>query len=403
MWITPVTWAASRLGPTIYYLSMNLQSLLVCSDDRTVRVLRQVLDELEIGVEHCAHPPPAAKKLARQTFEAVIVDCTAEHSLSLLKSVHEGQHNKKSVAVAIIDQETALRRAFEMGAHFVIYKPISCERAKSSFRAAKALMKRERRRSLRVPVRIPVSLRFQNGEGEQAFISGLSEGGISLESNLPCRNSGIVGLCFTPPGATTQIEATGLIAWHNSDGHARAGVRFTKLSDGARGSLKEWLRMKSGEKADPPIRCIITDISSGGCFLRTDSPFPIDTSVELFLCVADCRVRTEGKIRVMHPEFGMGVEFASKTPEHRSLMEEVIGRLTLTEDLVPEVLVEPEGLDWGNNVEALREESAVPTETEELEDPLLELLRTGALLPKEQFLVELEKQRRRSPDRYSEN
>ena len=382
---------------------MNLQSLLVCSDDRTVRVLRQVLDELEIGVEHCAHPTPAQKKLARQTFEAVIVDCTGEPSLSLLKNIRKGQHNKKSVAVAIIDQETALRRAFEMGAHFVIYKPISCERAKSSFRAAKALMKRERRRSLRVQVRTPVSLRFQNGEGEEAFISGLSEGGISVEFSLPCRNSGVVGLCFTLPGATTQIEATGLIAWHNFDGHARAGIRFTKLSDSARVSLKEWLHMKSGEKADPPIRCTITDISSGGCFLRTDSPFPLETRVELFLCVTDCRVRTEGKIRVMHPEFGMGVEFSSKTQEHRILMEEIIARLTLTEDLVPEVLVEPEGLDWGNDVEALSGDSSVPGEMEVLEDPLLELFRTGILLPKEQFLVELEKQRRRSPERCTAN
>jgi hypothetical protein len=124
--------------------------------------------------------------------------------------------------------------------------------------------------------------------------------------------------------------------------------------------------VKSGEKGDPPIRCTITDISSGGCFLRTDSPFPLETRVELFLCVTDCRVRTEGKIRVMHPEFCTGVEFSSKTQEHRSLMEEIIARLTLTEDLVPEVLVEPEGLDWGNDVEALSGDSSVPAEMEEL-------------------------------------
>src|SRR5260370_42698194 len=70
----------------------------------------------------------------------------------------------------------------------------------------------------------------------------------------------------------------------------------------------------------------------------------------------------------MHPEFGMGVEFSSKTQEHRSLMEEIIARLTLTEDLVPEVLVEPEGLDWGNDVEALSGDSSVPAEIEEYEE-----------------------------------
>jgi DNA-binding NtrC family response regulator len=132
---------------------MNLQSLLVCSDERILRVLRRVLDELEIEVEHCADPTAATKLLARQTFEAVIVDCAEEGNLSLLKSIRMGQRNKKSVAVAIIDEQTALRRAFEMGAHFVVFKPISCERAKSSFRAVKALMKRERRGLYGCPAR----------------------------------------------------------------------------------------------------------------------------------------------------------------------------------------------------------------------------------------------------------
>src|SRR5216683_511436 len=192
--ITSVTWAALvSFLPFNYYRHMNLQALLVCSDERILRVLRRVMDELEIEVEPCADPTAATKQLARLTFEAVIVDCTEERSLSLLKSIRMGQRNKKSVAVAIIDEHTALRRAFEMGAHFVIYKPISCERAKSSFRAAKALMKQEQRRSVRVPVRIPVSLRFQSGEGEQAFISGLSEGGISVELSLQCRNACVLG------------------------------------------------------------------------------------------------------------------------------------------------------------------------------------------------------------------
>jgi len=107
----------------------------------------------------------------------------------------------------------------------------------------------------------------------------------------------------------------------------------------------------------------------------------------------------------MHPEFGMGVEFASKTLEHRRLLEAVIRRLTLSHHARPEVLVEPEGLDWEDSVEELSEDSSVSTvwKPEELEDPLLELLRTGAPLPQEQFLVELEKQRLASPERYTDN
>ena len=127
---------------------MNLTSLLVCSDDRAVRILRNVLGELEIHVEHCADTVSAANKLAQHSFEAVIIDCNDERSFGLLKSVRSGQQNRKSVAIAIIDARTNLQTVFKLGANFVVYKPISTEKAKSSFRAARALLKRERRRSV---------------------------------------------------------------------------------------------------------------------------------------------------------------------------------------------------------------------------------------------------------------
>jgi len=85
----------------------------------------------------------------------------------------------------------------------------------------------------------------------------------------------------------------------------------------------------------------------------------------------------------MHPEFGMGVEFASKTKDHRRLMEDCDPSTDSKSRPFTWVLVEPEGLDWGDRGEELPEDSSVSTawEPEELEDPLLGLLRTGAPLP----------------------
>ena len=108
---------------------MNLNSLLVCPDDRVLRVLRNVLSELEIHVEHCADDVSAAKKLAQHRFEAVIIDCKDERSFGLLSSLRSGKQNRKSVAIAIIDTRTILQTAFKLGANFVVYKPISTERA----------------------------------------------------------------------------------------------------------------------------------------------------------------------------------------------------------------------------------------------------------------------------------
>jgi len=375
---------------------MNLESLLVCSDDRALRVLRNVLSELEIGVEHCADDVSATKKLAQRSFEAVIIDCQDERSFGLLKSVRSAQQNSKSVAIAIIDAGTNLQTAFKLGANFVVYKPISTERAKSSFRAARALMKRERRRSVRLPVNIAAYFRFQNGEGEQASISGLSEGGFSVRFSSSGSKSGIIGFCFALPDTTTVIEATGTIAWQDARRHA--GIQFATLADASHRSLKEWLRLHCGDKHDPPIRCSLMGLSFGGCFLRTQSPFPTQTRVELLLRVADCSVRTEGKVRVMDPELGMGIEFVTKTSQDRQRLKELVQQMNAHPEAIAEVLVEPEGLDWD---EAAADSSAAaagsPKDKRE-HDPLLELFRTAANLPREQFLLELEKHRLAASD-----
>jgi CheY-like chemotaxis protein len=369
---------------------MNLTSLLVCSDDRALRVLRSVLGELDIDVEHCADHVSAAKELAQRTFEAVIIDCKDERSFGLLRSVRSGQRNSKSMAIAIIEARTNLHAAFKLGANFVIFKPISTEKAKSSFRAARALMKRERRRSVRVQVNIPAYFRFQNGDGEQVSIAGLSEGGMSVRfAGRPRKKSGPVNFSFALPDTTTVIEATGTIAWQDS--RHRAGIQFATLRDASLQGLKEWLHLQSGEKHDPPIRCTLMALSFGGCFLRTQSAFPPQTRIELLLRAADRSVKTEGKVQFMDPELGMGIEFRTRTHEDRHRLQELIQIMTASPDIISEVLVEPEGMDWNDDAAHSSFGTRPSLENEVEHDLLLELFRTGAALTRAQFLLELEK------------
>ncbi|MFZ0863475.1 MAG: PilZ domain-containing protein [Candidatus Sulfotelmatobacter sp.] len=369
---------------------MNLTSLLICSDDRALRVLRSVLGELEIDVEHCADHRIAAKELAQRSFGAVIIDCKDEGSFELLKSVRSGKHNSKSMAIAIIEARTNLQAAFKLGANFVVFKPISTEKAKSSFRAARALMKRERRRCVRLQVKIAAYFRFHNGDGEQVLISSLSEGGMAVRfAGAPGKRSGPIAFSFALPDTTTVIEATGTIAWQDSRHHA--GIQFAALAEASLQSLKEWLRLQSGEKHDPPIRCTLMGLSSGGCFLRTQSPFPPQTRVELLLRAADCSVKTQGRVQLMDPELGMGIEFLTSKPEHRQRLQDLIQQMTASPDTVPEVLVEPEGIDWDHDATQSSGATTPSLQNDAEPDPLLELFRTGAALNKAQFLVELEK------------
>jgi hypothetical protein len=91
----------------------------------------------------------------------------------------------------------------------------------------------------------------------------------------------------------------------------------------------------------------------------------------------------------MHPEVGMGVQFVQTTLEQRNHVEKFIHKLMDAGDLLPELLVEPEGLETVNS--GALESSLKPSE---LEDPLLELFQRKSALPAELFLSELRKQRR---------
>src|SRR5437016_5726649 len=162
---------------------MNLQSLVVADDEKTVRVLRRVLSDLDIDMEHCSNPETAVQQLTRNRFEAVIVDCSdTELAGRVLKSARLAPCNRRAVALAIVDANMPLRTAFEMGAHFVLYKPVSAERAKSSFRAARALMKRERRRNTRIGIELTVALNnHQTGFSQRVVTTDLSEGGMAVQ------------------------------------------------------------------------------------------------------------------------------------------------------------------------------------------------------------------------------
>src|SRR5215472_10740320 len=116
---------------------MSLQSLVFCSDEKILRVLRRVLSDLEIHVEHCGDTETSIRRLTRQRFEAVIVDGADEHTAGqILRSARSAPGNRRAIAVAILAGATSLRTAFALRAHSVIYKPSSTERAKASFRPA---------------------------------------------------------------------------------------------------------------------------------------------------------------------------------------------------------------------------------------------------------------------------
>ena len=348
-----------------------------------MRVLRRVLGDLDIEIELCPNADAALRRLTRQRFEAIIVDITDEGATEVLRSSRNAPCNRQAVAVAIVDPMIGLKAVFGLGAHFVLYKPVSSERAKSSFRAARALMKSERRRNARVAIQIPVVVRSSVSANVKVSTIDLSEGGMAVKLRNGRRPSNPVQISFTLPGTSRALEIPAEFAWEASS--EQAGLRFLQVAPEVAAHLREWLKQNSPdvEQDDPPIRCQLTDLSLGGCYLEISSPFPVSTCVTLSMRAAGVEIRVQGLVRVMHPDKGMGVEFTQATNEDRSAVEKFLGVLHENRVVMPELLVQPEGLESGS----------IPARSaESIEDPLLQLFQ-AAPMTAEEFHEALKKQR----------
>jgi|SRR5580704_405934 CheY-like chemotaxis protein len=383
---------------------MTLQSLLVSSDDSAAEVLGRVLPTFGIAMDRSSDPDTTLARIQQQRFDAFIVDFDdAELANGVLEQAR--RLGLACITVALVADPAKVRGILSSGAHFVLYKPISEEAAQAGLRAAAALLSRERRRAFRVPVQAPVEIRLPDGGKADGILLDLSETGMDLLTPEAQSAGTLLGFHFQLPDGALEIEAHGQVAWANPNG--QTGVHFLDVSEEVKIELRKWLNAAATSAGTGPNEnvphCKLTDLSLGGCYVETDAPFPEQALVDLCLKTSKMEVHTEGMVRVAHPGHGMGVEFPSRTAEQRAQVGSLIDVLRSSPDSTPELTISPKALvaDLTQFVPADKAQDAAQESnpesnsdsTEEMEDPLLELLRRGTSLRQDEFLAELTRQR----------
>jgi hypothetical protein len=206
----------------------------------------------------------------------------------------------------------------------------------------------------------------------------------------PIPSSSLARFNFELPESNVQVEGDAEVAWSNANG--QTGLRFLDMDVRMREQLNEWLASHSQEalpeEPDPVSHCKLTDMSLGGCYVETESPFPQSSAVDLCLKAAGMEIHTEGLVRIMHPAHGMGIEFPARTEEQRKSVADFIEFLTRRPGATPELEISPRALQAGADELSPKAEAGPETD-----DPLLELLRTGDVLEQTQFLEDLHRQR----------
>src|SRR5882672_12731090 len=355
---------------------MALTSLVVCADKNAVQVLGQILQELSIGIENCTDLSAAPGRLAAQHFDAVVVDCKEQSAaIEFIASVRKSPLNKTTLIIGLVDGRDQVRDIFGEGANFIVYKPVSAERAAGSLRAARGLMAREKRIRLRVSLHGPASIAYGTAENVPATLLDLSEDGLAIQSErrLPLRCK--VYFQFNLPGEKSSVRLSGDVVWQDSSG--RVGIRFVDVPQTSRRTMNEWIkgslaRLAQAEENEPrkepappsetvatrlaglglsaassnrriqtrracrlsadvfrlgegvPNRCTLSDVSTGGCYVETQSPFPSHTVLDIVVRTHDMKLRVRGTVQVVHPGFGMGVQFSLNTADERQQVKQLI-------------------------------------------------------------------------------
>jgi protein TonB len=122
---------------------MSYQALLFCPDERLARVVTQVFTDLDFTVEPVNEPFAAVKKLMAQRYDAIVVDCENEPNATLLfKSARNSSSNQSSLAIALVEGQAGVAKAYRIGANLVLTKPINVEQAKGTLRVARGLLRK---------------------------------------------------------------------------------------------------------------------------------------------------------------------------------------------------------------------------------------------------------------------
>jgi len=370
---------------------MDLRALVVCPDQDSASLLTLVLSEMGMTAEHTPSISRGLELLDSQRFDAIVLDYRAdESSEEFLAHLRQSVKNRASMLIAVVDSEFNARPVFGLGANFVLYRPLSSERTRISLRAARGLMRRERRRAPRKPVGSSVNVAYPGAPETNAVLADLSEGGTLLQTANRLPAACKVYFEFALPGQPQVVRLSGEVAWQDASG--RTGIRFLDVPQSSRRLMQAWLQQNNAHPAtespasrssaaqsfatpspgaesnresvhEPksaakdsslvsnagnrrgeqrfacklgaevyrigtsvPNRCTLSDISEGGCYVEMPSPLPGQAGVEILVRTADTKLRIRGQVLTTHPGFGMGVRFMFRDSGER---EEILRLLAV--------------------------------------------------------------------------
>ena len=219
---------------------MRLECLIVTCDSNLLSHIKSNFGTSGALLDFRQNSASAIELASRRHLDGVFVDCDdVAGGTEVLTSTRNSRSNKQTLIFAVTNGSTSVEKAVDLGANFVLSKPIQDTRLRSILDVAIPKMEREHRRYFRYGVDLPARLRNDSEKSFSARMKNVSEGGLAVRLLDPVQLKALATVEFDLPSVVPQLfHARADIVWTDS---CAMGLRFLYVEKDSRVALQGWL------------------------------------------------------------------------------------------------------------------------------------------------------------------
>jgi len=221
---------------------VRAQILVVDDHAPSCELISEILRSAGFEADSLTSSAEAAERLTKDKFHAVFMDMRMPppDGLELARHVRNSRINASTVIVMITGEQerTLMKRAFEIGVQFFLFKPVERNKLLKLIRVAENSIERERRRFTRVSLQRQVSLESNDKRLEGTTID-LSCEGMLVQSYLVFSTGTVVKVTLPLQTGSTPLQFEARVV--RTVGTDRMGIQFKSLDAKETSRLQEFL------------------------------------------------------------------------------------------------------------------------------------------------------------------
>lgn len=216
---------------------MGLQILMVCADPSLAAAAAEAARKANLESDLIESSEIAATMLDAYPYDGLLLDYgMAPGVIDLLQAVRRSDRQK--VVIAVIEAWHTVREACDLGATFVMRKPVSAEALHHTLHAAYGMMLSGKRRHWRCPVAAPVEGATRDGVQILGKTVNLSMEGMLLQTGATLRSGVELDFKIHLADLAEPLAVSGRVAWAEQ---GRIGIQFGNLPSKSREALANWM------------------------------------------------------------------------------------------------------------------------------------------------------------------